>query len=327
MHKKITALMLALLLVLSLVGCGKIRTPDNYYIDQYENGWSILYKDEDGEVEEIAALGSYAQPLVLLKSRLYFIHDGALVSVDSDGEDRKRLPITGIDGGFIAYIDETAVYCVTDPTAKICHKVDLELTASEEMPIPRKFRQADYAALKTAIETAVAASENDIRIRSAYLTLDGNGSLAAMELDVLAFRGWTGSMKVWGNGTVRIQMTTADPAVQYTDLHIPLSLSDDTTSIVMPLDAFMLAAETVDKAGVAAAKGSADAKGYALSYLQDEYESNLGSAPWLGVSGIDASADSSVPHFVLAQLGSANASMTDNHKNSCSILAALRFDL
>jgi hypothetical protein len=44
--KKLFALLLALLMVLSLVGCGKIRTPDNYYIDQYENGWSILYKDE-----------------------------------------------------------------------------------------------------------------------------------------------------------------------------------------------------------------------------------------------------------------------------------------
>ena len=89
----------------------------------------------------------------------------------------------------------------------------------------------------------------------------------------------------------------------------------------------MIAAETADKAGIAATKGSADAEGYVLAYLQDDYEGNIAGAPWLGVSGIDAAADSSVPHFVLAQFGGIDPTLTDTHKNSCAILGVLRFDL
>lgn len=326
MSRRIIALALALLLVLSLFGCGKIRTPDNYYVGEYEGGWSVLYKDEEGNVEEIAAMGSYAQPLVLVKGRIYYMHDGALVSVDSNGEDHKRLPMKGTDSGFIAYIDENYLYCVKNNAASTCYKADLELTGCEEIPIPRNFRQTDYVALLKSIKTSVAAAEEQIRVRSAYITLDGNGSLVSMDLDVLTFRGWTGSMKVWSSGKVTVQMTTAAPVIQYTDLNVPLSLSDSTTDMVVPLDALITAAETADKAEIATKRGSG-AEGFVLAYLQDDHDANIGSAPWMGVSGIDASADSAVPHFVLSQIGGTAPTLTDSHKNSCTVLGVLRFDL
>ncbi len=328
MIKRMTALALAFVLVLSLFGCGKIRTPDNYYVGEYGDGWSILYKNENGESEEIASLGDYAQPLVLIKGRLYFIDDGALVSVDTDGEDRKRLPMKDIDGGYIAYIDESFVYCLKNSASLTCYKATLDLTSCEETPIPRTFRQTDYPALLSAIKEKVAAAENQIRVRSAYITLDGNGSLAGMELDVLTFRGWTGSMKVWSSGTVSVQVTTADPVIRYTDLNVPLSLADSTTDRTITLDTLMTAAETADKSELAPKRGSSSmAEGYVLAYLHDDYEANVENAPWLGVSGVDAAADSSVSHFVLAQYGGGmDAVFTDNYGRKVGNLAVLRFD-
>ncbi len=328
MSKRITALALAFMLVLSLFGCGKIRTPDNYYVGEYGDGWSILYKNENGEAEEIVPLGDYAQPLVLIKGRLYFIDGDALVSADTDGEDRKRLPMKGIDGGYIAYIDESSLYCIKDSASLTCYKADLELAGCEEIPIPRAFRQTSYPDLLKAMKEKVAAVENQIRVRSAYITLDGNGSLASMELDVLTFRGWTGSMKVWSSGTVSVQITTDDPVIRYTDLNVPLSLADSTTERTITLDTLMTAAETADKSELAPKRGSSSmAEGYVLAYLHDDYESLISNAPWLGVSGVEAAADSSVSHFVLAQYGGGmDAVLTDSLGRKVGNPAVLRFD-
>ena len=53
--KKFTAIVFILAFTLSLTACSKIRDPACYSVQQYGDGWSILYTDEEG-VEEIAAI-------------------------------------------------------------------------------------------------------------------------------------------------------------------------------------------------------------------------------------------------------------------------------
>ena len=122
--------------MLSLSGCAKLRDPNCYRVGQYNDGWSILYTDEDG-VEEIAPLGSYEQPLALEKGRFYFVQDGKMVSVDAEGENRQEVEIAGLPSGArITFVDESNFYCLADRSGAKCWRVSkADANDHEEMDI------------------------------------------------------------------------------------------------------------------------------------------------------------------------------------------------
>lgn len=324
MKKTIT--ILSFLFVVSLVGCAPARNVDHYYVGEYADGYSVLYKNEQDEVEQIVALGAQPQPLVIAKGRICFLEAGKLISVDLDGNDRQELALEGLPSGSrITYMDDTHLYCLADAQAAACWKVDLELTDYEEIPVPRKYRTVDYAALLSAIRTQVAASEDRIRVRNARAELDGNGTPIAMTLEVISHSGKVSGMEFWNRGTVTVSLPIGSIEVSYRDQHMPLSLADRTVEDTATLETLLTALETADNAEVAAKHVSGTANGFVLAYLQEEYDAAQFSA-WLTVSGAESSAEGASPYFVLGQRGGADTALTDSEGLEIGNLIALRWE-
>ncbi len=326
--KKSIIILIIFLLMLSLVGCEPIRSLDNYYVDQHEDGYSVLYKNEKGTVEQIVALGAEPQPLAIAKGRICFVEEGKLVSVDLEGENRQELLIDGLPSdAHVTYMDETYLYCLTGPTARTCWEVYLDLHAYSQGPVPRKYRSVDYAALLQAIRTQVAASEDRIRVRSARVEMDGFGTPIAMTLEVLSHSGKISGMEFWNRGTVTVSLPIGSVEVDYRDHHMPLSLADWTVEETVTLEQFLTALETADTAEVASQHAFGTGNGYVLAYLQEEYDALRSEfTAWLTVSGGESSAEAQGPFFVLGQWGGTVPMLTDSKGLEVGSLYALHWE-
>ena len=326
MKKSITILCIFALL-LSLVGCAPIRDIENYYVDQHEGGYSVLYKDEDGQVEEIVALGAQPQSLAIAKGRICFVEEGKMVSVDLEGEDRQELLMEGMPANaHITYMDETHFYCLTGPTARTCWAVAQDLSGYTQGAVPRKYRSVDYEALLQAIRTAVAASEDRIRVCSARVELDGLGTPVGMTLEVISHSGKISGMEFWNSGTVTVMLPIGNIETGYRDHHTPLSLADWTVEDTVTLEQFLTALETMDKAEVPAQRALGTGDGYVLAYLQEEYDAHAADfTAWLTVSGTESSAGTA-PYFVLGQWGGCPAMLTDSEGLEVGNLYALHWE-
>lgn len=299
--KKIVSILLIFAALFSLSGCvGKIRALENYSIGEYNGGWSVLYTDEKG-VEEIAAIGEREQPLVIHKGRIYFLDGGTLVSVNMEGEERLELPGSGLQNGWIFRMDETHLYCIDDETSMNCMRVDLAQTTWEEVCLPEDLRTTDDEAMLAAIRDAVKAEKNNIRVTSGRVTLDGNGKLYAMELEVIFYTGKVGSMHTWGHGTVTLQMKLNGMDVEFTDRNIPLSLSDDTVAENIKLETFLTDLQAAEVGG---AVKRLNCGSYTLGYLRDEDNKLPEETVWLHADGTEAEADKKARRFVLRGEGS-----------------------
>lgn len=314
--------------MLSLAGCAPIRDVENYYVDRYENGYSVLYKDEKGNVEQIVALGSQPQPLAIAKGRICFVEEGKIVSVDLEGEDRQELLMDGLPASaHITYMDDTYFYCLTGPSARTCWEVYQDLHAYSEGAVPTKYRKVDYNALLQDIRTTVAASEDRIRIRDARVELDGLGTPISMTLEVIAHSGKISGMEFWNRGTVTIALPIDGIEIGYRDHHMPLSLADWTVEDAVTLEQFLTALETMDKAEVPAQRSLGTGDGYVLAYLQPEYDALRSQfTAWVTVSGTESSAEAQAPCFVLGQWGGCTPMLTDSEGLEVGNLYALHWE-
>ena len=315
--KKTITILCIFVLTLSLFGCGsKPRYPENYSVGEYEGHWSILYTDEDG-VEEIAAMGDYQQPLVLQKGRLWFVQSGALVTVDPEGEERLETTLDGLTpgSGAIFHLDGESLYCIDDRAALRCWRVSLtDQNDWDYITIPRSLRAVDYEALTAEILAAVKAKDDTIRVRSGRMELDSNGSLVAMELDILAYDRIANNMRTWNSGVVTVQMTLDGPKVSYTDLYIPVSVSQATVKPFMKLQTLLGHVASVDSAELATKHAAGTAEGFVLTYKTEDYEAAVknSSVPALDPAGAEVKADLSKQHLVLGQMGGCDTALTDS---------------
>ncbi|MBE6970757.1 MAG: hypothetical protein E7446_01390 [Ruminococcaceae bacterium] len=326
--KKTFTILCIFLLMLSLVGCEPIRDLENYYVDQYEGGYSVLYKDDKGTVEQIVALGSEPQPLVIAKGRICFVEEGKVVSVDLEGENRQELPVEDLPASaHITYMDDTYLYCLTGPSARTCWEVYQDLHGYSQGPVPRKYRSVDYAKLLQAIRTQVAASEDRIRVRSARVELDGFGTPLSMTLEVIAHSGKISGMEFWNRGTVTVVLPIGSIETGYRDHHMPLSLADWTVEETVTLEQFLTALETMDKAEVPAQRALGTGDGYVLAYLQEEYDAlRADYTAWVTISGAESSAEVQEPFFVLGQWGGCSPMLTDSEGLEVGNLYALHWE-
>ena len=294
--KKIFSILLVFAAILFLAGCvGKIRTLENYSVGEYNGGWSVLYSDEKG-VEEIVAIGDREQPLVISGGRIYFLDGGTLVSVNMEGEEKLELPGGGLQNGWIFRMDETHLYCTDDKSAMNCMRADLDQTGWEEICLPEDLRTADYEALLSAIQEKVGAEKNNIAVKSGRVTVDGNGMLYALELEVIYYTGKVGSMQSWGNGSVTVQVLMDGMDVTFTDRNIPMYLDDDTVNKNIKLKKFLEKLQAVEAGGTAKGQGI---EGCTLGYQLDEDGALPDGTLWLDANGQEVKKDSKARHFVL----------------------------
>jgi len=294
--KRIIRLLLVLTAVMMLSGCmGKIRVLENYSVGEYDGGWSVLYTDEKG-VEEIAPIGDRAQPLVVNKGRIYFFDGDALVSVNMEGEEPQELAGSGLQDGWIFRMDETHLYCTDDKAAMNCMRADLGQTGWEEVCLPEDLRTVDSETLLAAIEEKVGAEKNNIVVKSGLVTVDGNGKLYAMELELTYYTGKVGSMYSWGNGAVSVQMLMDGIEVTFKDHNIPMYLNDDTVDENIKLKKFLPKLQSVLDGGMAAGRGL---DGCTLSYQREEDQQLPEEALWVSADGAEAKENKKARHFVL----------------------------
>ena len=325
--KKIVIILCVFTLALSLFGCAeKIRKLENYSVGEFDGHWSLLYTDEDG-VEEIASIGSYQQPLVIQKGRFYFVQSGALVSVDPEGENRLETALPGMsEGGYIFTVDEEALYCIADSADSRCWRVSIaDQSQWQETAIPRRLRTVDYEALTAQILAEVKPKEDTIRVRSGRMELDSNGSLVSMELDILAYDRIANGMRTWNSGVVSVQMTLGGPKVHYTDLYIPVSVSQATVKPFIHLETLLEHVGAIDSGELPTA-AIPEAEGYLLMYKAEEYESfvkdNAVSA--LDLTGAQIEVKLSAQHLVLAQMGGTAVQLTDSEGVAVSSLTVVQ---
>jgi hypothetical protein len=101
-------------------------------------------------------------------------------------------------GTTITFGDQDNFYCVARQEDVKCWRVSkADQNDWAHITIPRIFRNTDYAAISAAVLDAVKAKDNVIRVRAARVELDSNGSLIAMELDILRYKSVTLQMKTW----------------------------------------------------------------------------------------------------------------------------------
>lgn len=324
--KKFITILCIFALASALFGCGgKIRKLENYSVGEYNGGWSVLYTDEQG-VEEIAALGAERQPLAIEKGRIYFTEGSRLVSVDMEGEDRLETVLEGMpEGTHITYADGENFYCVADPADITCWRVSkADQSDWARITIPRAFRSVDFDALTAQITAQVAAKEDQIHVNAARMTLDSNGSLLTMELETLAYDNIIGGMKTWNTGRVTVRLTLSGSQVNYTDLNVPVRVSDKTIDRTLSLTDFLTAVSALDSAEAAVKTAVGIPEGFRLMYLVDEYEACItAELPYLNTDGESVDADGSARHFVLAQVGGCDTMLTDSTGTACGNLQVI----
>ena len=326
--RRLLAVFLASVLTLTLAGCSPARDPNNYYIDETDSGWCVLYPDKDGgEPEEIAVMGDYLQPLVMIRGRFYFVQAGKIVSVDGDGKDRCELAVPDMpEGSRIACADGESLCCISEDAATSCWYADPELTKAERMTIPRKFRMVDYGALQTLLEEKAAAVDHEIRVTGARAEMDSNGSLVHLELEMLVFTGDVGSMHVWNHVDADVTMLMSEPKIKLIDRNFPLSLADDTTAQDMTLREFLTALQAVDTAEVATHHQSGTPEGFLLTCGDEELEAAAQDAPVLTAAGKETERDSGRRCFILSQIGGTAEQITDKKGVPCGNLLLLQPD-
>ena len=148
--KRLTAGLLALMLLSLLSGCGKKEqwSVDNFFLSDDGATYSVSYRHDDGTQELIAEMGSYPQPLTIVSGKLYFVRGGSMVAVDlKDPTQRQTITEPGLSGLSIGWIDQEAVYCPLTTDTEKCYRVALDLSSSSRMSFPRELRPSDYDAL------------------------------------------------------------------------------------------------------------------------------------------------------------------------------------
>ncbi len=330
--KKFTAIIFILALSLSLTACGKIRDLSCYSVGQYGDGWSILYTDADG-VEEIAALGSYEQPLAFEKGRFYFVQDGKMVSVDSEGDDRQETVISGLPANaLITFVDEANFYCLTDRSGTTCWRVSkADTTDHEEVVIPRDFRPQYYRELEVAVHAAAPALEDRICVRSAQAVLDSNGSLLSLNLDLLCYDHDKGfDMQGWRTCRIEAAITLDGVNTTYINENLILSVSDSFISPMLTLEDCISILENIDTAQIATSNAQGQPEGFRLTYLDDDYEDyvadNSADLPYVDQNGTPMDVSKTAKRFVLAQVGGCDTVLTDRHGTACGNLTVIRFN-
>ncbi len=269
--RRAVALLLALALALSLTACGgKIREIENYSVaQQADESWAIVYTDEEG-VELIAPLGAAPQPLVLEKGRFYFAEAGKLVSVDPEGEGRQETVIADMAAdATIRFTDEENFYLLgTEENPVMCWRVSKTDSADSGLvTIPRKFRPTDYEELLAEVKAMVSAVEGEIRLKSATASLDENGSLLGLHLEILRYDGITNDMNFWDRGAVEVRVGLEGVVADYQDYNTPLFLANETAQEELALTEYLGALEALDTAELATKTAQGHPANYTVTYL------------------------------------------------------------
>ena len=330
--KKLIAILCIFVLCLSLTACSKVRDFSCYSVQQHGDGWSIVYTDEEG-VEEIAALGSYEQPLAFEKGRFYFVQNGSMVSVDPDGKARQETVITGLpENAKISFVDEENFYCLADRGGATCWRISKTVpTDQEEMVIPREFRAQYYRELKVAVYGAVSALEDKIRVRSVRAEMDSNGSLLSVDLELLCYDHDKGfGMEGWRTCRVEAAITLDGVKTTYTNENLILSVAYSTVSPMLTLEDCITILEDVDTSLIATTNAQGEAAGFRLVYQADEYEAyvddNYSTLPYVDQNGQPMDVSTYAKHFVLAQIGGCDTALTDSDGTACGNLTVIRFN-
>lgn len=328
--KKISAILCLFVLTLSLSGCAKPRDPNCYSVGQYNDGWSILYTDEDG-VEEIAPLGSYEQPLALEKGRLYFVQDGKMVSIDPEGKNRQEVEIAGLPSGArITFVDEANFYCLADRGGAKCWRVSkADANDHEEMDIPRAFRPSYLHQLEAEVRAVTPAKDDRICVRGMRAVTDGNASLLSLELDLMCLDSENGfNLKTWRTCRTEVRFTLDGVETQYINENLTLSVADSTIQRMLSLTDCLSALRKVEQGQIAAAQAQGDPEGFRLTYLADEYEAcakeNQDTLTCLDIVGDAVDANTDAHRFLLAQAGGCETMLTDRDGTACGNLLAIQ---
>ena len=252
------------------------------------------------------------------------------MTVDPEGEDRLETELTGMpDGTTITFSDQDNFYCVARQEDTKCWRVSkADQSDWAHITIPRSFRNTDYETLNAAIWDTVKAKDNVIRVRAARVELDSNGSVIAMELDILRYKSVTLQMKTWDTGTVSVRMQLNGPVVTYTDRYIPLSVSDKTLKSTLLLEDYLAAVEAADNGLIATQQAQGQAEGFRLMYTVPEYEAwlavNKAGLTYLDTAGKAVDGDLKKQHFVLAQVGGCATQLTDTNGTACGNLTVVQ---
>lgn len=330
MMKKISTILCVFVLMLSLSGCAKLRDPNCYSVGQYNDGWSILYTDEDG-VEEIAPLGSYEQPLALEKGRFYFVQDGKMVSVDAEGENRQEVEIAGLPSGArITFVDEANFYCLADRSGAKCWRVSkADANDHEEMDIPASFRPSYLHQLEAEVRAVTPAKDDRICVRGMRAVTDGNGSLLSLELELLCLDSENGfNLKTWRTCRTEMRFTLDGVETKYINENLTLSVADSTIQRMLALDDCLSALKDVELTQIIIAQPQGDPESFRLTYLADEYEAcakeNRDTLTCLDIVGDAVDADTDALRFLLAQVGGCDVMLTDRDGTQCGNLLAIQ---
>lgn len=330
--KKLITILCILALTLSLAGCAKIRDLNCYSVGQYGDGWSILYTDEDG-VEEIASMGSYAQPLAFEKGRFYFVQNGCMVSVDAEGENRQEVAVETLpEGALITFVDEENYYCLADRGGAKCWRFNKsDVTDYEEIDIPTAFRPSFLHQLEVETRAVAPAKDDQIRVRGMRAVTDGNGSLLTLTLELLCLDSENGfNLRTWRTCRVELHFTLDGVETKYINENLLLSLADSTISQTMELQDCTTALRSLLSGGMLAATAQDKADSFRVTYLADEYTAQadtLGDAlRYRTVNGDEASASSNAHRFLVAQIGGCEVQFTDHDGAQCGNLMAVIVD-
>lgn len=222
--KRLTAGLLALMLLSLLSGCGKKEqwSVDNFFLSDDGTTYSVSYRHDDGTQELIAEMGSYPQPLTIVSGKLYFVRGGSMVAVDlKDPTQRQTITEPGLSGLSIGWIDQEAVYCPLTTDTEKCYRVALDLSSSSRMTIPREHRPTDYDALLDRIYAAVGAIDNRIALRTLRARYSETGSLTSLEMTVWSLQEETYSLNSWADVHVSVQRSGSSFTVSAQDQHRP----------------------------------------------------------------------------------------------------------
>ena len=318
--KRLTAGLLALMLLSLLSGCGKKEqwSVDNFFLSDDGTTYSVSYRHDDGTQELIAEMGSYPQPLTIVSGKLYFVRGGSMVAVDlKDPTQRQTITEPGLSGLSIGWIDQEAVYCPLTTDTEKCYRVALDLSSSSRMTIPREHRPTDYDALLDRIYAAVGAIDNRITLRTLRARYSETGSLTSLEMTVWSLQEETYSLNSWADVHVSVQRSGSGFTVTAQDQHRPLPMDSETVAAMLSVQQLVETVKTVDSADLWTSQKTGQPLYYQLTYQASEYEAAVaadGGVPCLNPDGSAAQ----LPQgslLVLAQCydrGDANIALTDS---------------
>lgn len=155
----------------------------------------ICYKEPDGCITSIAAMGNYEQSFIIHNKLIYYVErDGGcrLCAIDFAGNVQKECQLQeSLDTGWLLYSDEEYIYGAAGShatsNATYIFQTDWDLSECEQIPaFPRQFRQFDYRKVGGDFAEICQTETSKIYVHGANVLFDANGMAYEMLIMVSA---------------------------------------------------------------------------------------------------------------------------------------------